>query len=76
MGEWDGIERRGKPHEYEFRQIIREEIQPLKDNQADIQEKIREWELGARWFRLFIIGTVGLVTMLAGVYEWMRHHLK
>lgn len=75
--EWDGItERRGRPHEYELRNIIREEIEPIKRNQETIQEKIKEWELGAKWFRIFIIGTVGLVTMLAGIYEWMRTHIR
>jgi len=76
MSEWDGEERRNKPHEYEFRRILKEELEPIQANQAEIQEKIREWELAAKWFRIFVIGTVTLITMIAGAYEWMRHHLR
>lgn len=76
MSEWDGHERRNKPHEYELRSIIREEIEPLKRNQEVIQDKIKEWELGARWLRIFIIGTVSLVTAFAAMYEWMKDHVK
>jgi hypothetical protein len=81
--EWDGIERRTKPHEYELRSIIREELTPIQRQQQemrkaqiDIQDKIREWELGAKWFRYFIMGTVGIVTVAAGAYEWLKDHLK
>ena len=76
MGDWDGTERRSKPHEYEFRRILREEIEPLRETQRELERKINEWELAARWFRIFIIGTVGLVTAAAGAYEWLKHHLK
>lgn len=74
--EWDGKERRGKPHEYEFRSIIREELEPIRQKQEEIDDKITEWELAAKWFRMFIIGTVTLVGMIAGAYEWVRHHLR
>jgi hypothetical protein len=74
--EWDGIERRNKPHEYEFRRILREEIEPVRETQRELERKIAEWELAAKWFRVFIIGTVGLVTALVGIYEWLRVHLK
>lgn len=77
MDEWDGVtERRNRPHEYEFRKILREEIEPVRNTQRELERKIAEWELAAKWFRLFIIGTVGLVTMAVGVYEWLRVHLK
>ena len=74
--EWDGRERRNKPHEYEFRRILREEIEPIRATQREMERKILEWELAARWFRIFIIGTVAVVTTLVGVYEWIRLHLK
>jgi hypothetical protein len=82
--EWDGItERRGRPHEYELRNIIREELTPIQRQQQEmrhaqieIQDKIKEWELGAKWFRVFIIGTVGLVTTAAAIYEWLRTHVR
>lgn len=76
MDEWDGHERRNRPHEYEFRTIIREEIEPLRETQRRLEAKVSEWELAARWFRIFIIGTVSVVGMLAGAYEWLRHHLR
>ena len=83
MAEWDGIERRNRPHEYELRSIIREELTPIQRQQQemrkaqiDIQDKIKEWELGAKWFRLFIIGTVSVVTLAAGAFEWIRTHIK
>ena len=81
--EWDGIERRQRPHEYELRAIIREEMTPIqrqqiemRQAQIDIEKKIGDWEAGARWFRIFIIGTVSVITALAGLYEWLRHHIK
>ena len=70
---WNGQERRNYA---EIREIIREEIKPLQDNQETIKAKIAEWESGARWFRVFIIGTVSVVTMAAGIYEWLKDHLK
>lgn len=74
--EWDGTDRRKKPHEYEFRAIIREELEPIRQKQEEIDDKITEWELAAKWFRMFIIGTVTLVGMVAGAYEWVKHHLR
>ena len=74
--EWNGEERRNKPYEYQFRQIIREEIEPIRETQRRLEAKITEWELAARWFRLFIIGTVAVVSALIGAYEWLRVHLK
>lgn len=71
--EWKGQERRSYA---EIREIIREEIKPLQDNQETIKAKIAEWESGARWFRVFIIGTVSVVTLAAGAFEWLRTHLK
>ena len=76
MDDWDGVERRNKPHEYEFRRILREEIEPIRKTQRDLERKVAEWELAAKWFRVFILGTVGFVAMLAGVYEWVRHNLR
>ena len=73
MAEWDGKERRGYA---ELREVVREEIEPLRKNQETIQAKISEWESGARWFRVFIIGTVGLVTMAVSAYEWLKDHIK
>lgn len=60
----------------EIREIIREEIKPLQDNQEAIKAKIAEWESGARWFRVFIIGTVSLVTAAAALYEWIKDHIR
>ena len=74
--EWDERERRNKPHEYEFRSIIREEIEPIRETQRRLEAKVNEWELAARWFRVFIIGTVAVVSALIGAYEWLRVHLK
>jgi hypothetical protein len=81
--EWQGEERRTMPHEYQLREIIRDELRPiryqqeqLRKEQAEITTKILEWELGAKWFRVFIIATVGLVTTGAAVYEWLRAHIK
>jgi hypothetical protein len=74
--EWDGRERRNRPHEYEFRNIIREEIEPLRETQRRLESKISEWELAAKWFRLFIIGTVTFIGLVAGAYEWLKDHLK
>ena len=73
MAEWDDKERRGYA---ELREVVREEIEPLRKNQELIQAKITEWETGARWFRVFIIGTVSLVTMAAAAYEWLKDHIK
>lgn len=82
--EWDGVtERRSRPHEYELRTIIREELTPIQRQQAEmrkaqieIEKKINEWEIGAKLFRMFIIGTVGLVTAGTALWEWMRAHIK
>lgn len=73
MAEWDGKERRGYA---ELREVVREEIEPLRKNQELIQAKIAEWESGARWFRVFIIGTVSIVTAAAAAYEWLKDHIK
>lgn len=82
--DWDGItERRHRPHEYDFRVIIREELTPIQRRQdemrkaqIEIEKKIGDWESGARWFRVFIVGTVSLITAGAAVWEWMRTHVK
>lgn len=73
MAEWDGKERRGYA---ELREVVREEIEPLRKNQELIQAKIAEWESGARWFQVFIIGTVSIVTAAAAAYEWLKDHIK
>lgn len=75
-GEWDGVDRRKKPHDYELRGIIREELASIKEKQDEIEDKINEWELVAKWFRMFILGTVAFVGTLIGVYEWVKDHLK
>lgn len=81
--EWQGDERRTMPHEYQLREIIRDELRPvryeqaeLRKQQAEISSKIADWESGAKWFRVFIIGTVSLITMGATAWEWMRGHVK
>jgi hypothetical protein len=81
--EWQGEERRTMPHEYQLREIIRDELRPvrhqqeqLRKEQAEITTKIMEWELGAKWFRIFIIGTVGLISMGAAAWEWARGHIR
>lgn len=73
MAEWDGKERRGYA---ELREIIREEIQPLKDNQDTIQAKIAEWEVATKWLRYFIIGTVAFISAALKVYEWIKNHIQ
>lgn len=80
MAEWDGKERRTYS---ELREVVREELTPLQRKQDEmrkaqikIEDKIAEWESGARWFRVFIIGTVGLVTAAATAYEWLKEHIK
>lgn len=74
--EWDGQERRTKPHEYEFRRILREEIEPLREAQYELERKVTEWELAAKWFRAFILGTVGIAASVVAAYEWVKDHLK
>jgi hypothetical protein len=81
--EWDGIERRNKPHEYELRSIIREELTTIERQQIEmrkaqigIEKKITEWEIAAKLFRYFVIGTVSVVTVFAGAVEWLRAHIK
>ena len=83
MSDWDGEERRAMPHEYDMRTIIRDELRPIqyqqaemRKEQAEIRAKINDWESGARWFRVFIIGTVSLVSMGAALWEWARAHVK
>lgn len=83
MADWEGEERRQLPHEYQLRSIIREELTPIQRQQAEmrqaqlqVERKINEWELGAKWFRIFIVGTVGIVATAAGIWEWMRTHLR
>ena len=73
MAEWDGKDRRQYA---ELREVIREEIQPLKDNQDTIQAKIAEWEAAAKWLRYFVIGTVAFVSAAIKVYEWTKDNLK
>jgi hypothetical protein len=73
MSEWDGKERRGYA---ELREVIREEIEPLRKAQTDIERKIADWENGAKWFRHFVLGTVTLITLAAGAYEWLKAHLR
>lgn len=80
MAEWDGKERRGYT---ELREVVREELAPIQQKQDEmrkaqikIEDKIGEWESGVRWFRVFVIGTVSLVTMAAAAYEWLKGHIK
>jgi len=83
MSEWDGDERRRTPHEYELRTIIRDELRDIRTQQLEmreaqqqIEQKIRDWETGASWFRAFVISAVGTVAALAAAWEWMRENLK
>lgn len=80
MAEWDGKDRRNYS---DLREVVRDELMPIKEQQAEmrraqiiIEKKIGEWESGARWFRVFIIGTVSLVTAAAAAYEWLKDHIK
>lgn len=83
MNDWNGEERRVNSAELQLREIIRDELRPvrhqqeqLRKEQAEITTKIMEWELGAKWFRIFIIGTVGLISMGAAAWEWARGHIR
>jgi len=84
MTDWDGEERRKPQADYSFvREIIRDELMTIKYQQdkllrehSEIAQKIQNWEAGAKWFRVFIIGTVGIVTATAAAWEWMREHVK
>jgi hypothetical protein len=81
--EWDGIERRTKPHEYELRSIIREELTTIERQQIEmrqaqinIERKVTEWELAAKWFRIFVVATVAGASVLVGIWEWARTHIR
>jgi hypothetical protein len=81
--DWSGEERRTRLYDYEFRAVIREELQPIQQKQYEMREaqlkleqKVTEWEMGAKWFRIFIIGTVSFITVAAGAWEWIRTHIK
>lgn len=80
MGEWDGKERRTYS---ELREVVRDELKPIRQKQDEMREaqmeierKITEWETVAKWFRIFVLGTVALVAALVKMYEWMADHLK
>lgn len=79
-GEWDGKERRTYN---EMREVIREELKPIqhrqqemREAQIEIERKIQDWESGAKWFRAFILGSVGLFTAGVAVWEWVKEHVK
>ena len=62
--------------EARLRDVLRDELTPIRDTQEEINRKIAQWEFGAAIFRWFIVGTVGAVTVLAGAFEWAKTHLK
>ena len=78
--EWDGIERRNKPHEYEFRSILREELD-RRDLRMDARIKPMEEKLdlimhtagAVKWTILVVVSVIGTV---AGMYEWLQRHIK
>ena len=78
--DWDGIERRARPHEYEFRAILREELD-RRDIKLDARIKPMEEKLdlimhtsaAVKWTVLVIVSAIGT---LAGIYEWMQRHIK
>lgn len=74
--QWDGIDRRQQPHEYQMRAIIREELKPVIEEQHAINEKIASWEFGASIFRYFILTTIGLIATAASIWEWAKEHLR
>lgn len=83
MNDWSGEERRVVPYEYDFRKVIRDELRPIQEKQEElfkaqtkIERKISDWESGAKWFRVFIISTVGLASMGAAAWEWAKAHVK
>ena len=78
--EWGGRERRTYS---ELREVVRDELKPIRQRQDEMREaqieierKITEWETAAKWFRIFVLGTVALVAALVKMYEWMADHLK
>lgn len=80
MAEWDGKDRRGY---VELREVVREELAPIKDQQAEmrraqilIERKITEWELASSLFRKFIIGTALFISGAIGLYEKVKDHIK
>ena len=83
MAEWDGIERRNRPHEYDLRSIIREELTTIERQQIEmrqaqinIERKVTEWELAAKWFRIFVVSTVAVASVIVGIWEWARTHIR
>ena len=78
--EWDGDERRRRPHEYEFRQVLREELdrrdERIDARLAPVEEKldvILTTAAAVKWTVLVVVSAIGT---LAAVYEWLQKHLK
>lgn len=68
------------PHEYEFRQILREELD-RRDLRIDARIKPVEEKLDlilhtAGAVKWTILVVVSVVTSLAGGYEWLQKHFK
>ena len=63
-----------------LRAIVREEMsewaEQYERRQSILEDKIRQWELGACLFRWFVIVTAGIVTALAGAWDWARENLR
>lgn len=78
--DWDGKERRHMPHEYEFRQILREELD-RRDLKIDarirpVEEKLDLILHTAGAVKWTILVVVSVITSLAGGYEWLQKHFK
>lgn len=83
--DWDGRERRERPHRYEILDVLREELDArdarflarldrITENQDEIKTKIASWEAGAAIVRWLAISTVAVVSGGLALYEKVRNH--
>lgn len=85
MSDWDGKERRERPHRYEILDVLREELDArdarflarldrITESQDEIKTKIKSWETGAAIVRWLAISTVAVVSGGLALYEKLRNH--
>ena len=48
----------------------------MRQAQIGIERKVTEWELAAKWFRIFVVSTVAVASVLVGIWEWARTHIR
>lgn len=74
--DWDGVERRHRPHDYDdLRQMLRDELD-VEKRVAAVEQKLELVMTTAGVVKWVIFVVVSMLGSLGLAYEWFQKHLK